>query len=188
MRMRAIWTAERLARVGLLPANALTMCPCCEMEGSPENITHILLECAKWSVQRAEHLDALIANIHATRLPETADNTERQLLSAYALLGGSSWNGDPLDTIPLVRKWWIGVTPPTAEGVAAVPVLALGPLAPGVPLPAPPGDIAAGHEYGAAAAHTAAVPACVQVARFLTKVMPSRMIILSREIDIFKHG
>jgi hypothetical protein len=58
-RMNAYLTAKRAADMRVIPMRHRTRCPFCDTEGR-EDITHILLECNAWEVERTRYLADLI--------------------------------------------------------------------------------------------------------------------------------
>lgn len=62
--MDAIYTADTVARLGLIPNKFRTSCPFCLAE-EPESLKHMIADCARWGVSRErfgikELLDAAI--------------------------------------------------------------------------------------------------------------------------------
>lgn len=59
-RMGSFWTAEKLARLELVHSKYKTKCPCCNEVGEGETIEHMLLQCSKWTEQRAQYMGDMI--------------------------------------------------------------------------------------------------------------------------------
>ena len=103
-RMKSIWLAPAAAWATLIDEKYKTECPCCE-EPHRESMSHLLLKCPRWTVQRVEHLFPILDAI----------NEIDASLSASAvvtlMLGGSVRRAAPLSALSLRKKFMVGASP-----------------------------------------------------------------------------
>jgi hypothetical protein len=85
MRTGAFPTAKSQARRGIQPARFLEACPFCGDGSGPEDLTHLLVACPRWSAARTRFLVPVWREAGVLRWRSRASRA-RDL--AYLLLGG----------------------------------------------------------------------------------------------------
>lgn len=93
MRVGGFWTARRLAVAGLIDSEWRNRCPCCR-DPVPETLSHFLLYCPRFVIQRAEHLVRSLDSVQEGN----ARADPRKLV--HILLGGKEDGGRCLPVMP----------------------------------------------------------------------------------------
>lgn len=68
LRVNAFWTAVALQRIGWLPPRYRTECPFCHSMGTGETIEHMLMDCPRWAVTRAECFGEWVETLHGVAI------------------------------------------------------------------------------------------------------------------------
>ncbi|PVV01649.1 hypothetical protein BB560_003922, partial [Smittium megazygosporum] len=93
IRMGCYWTAQRLAKAGLIPKMYIERCPFCN-KNTPETIEHMLIECFRWNSIRHETTIFNIPRLYRTvTIDQSTDNqalNQGRNIMVDKLLGGES--------------------------------------------------------------------------------------------------
>ncbi|PVV01590.1 hypothetical protein BB560_003986, partial [Smittium megazygosporum] len=93
IRMGCYWTAQRLAKAGLIPKMYIERCPFCN-KNTPETIEHMLIECFRWNSIRHETTIFNIPRLYRTvTIDESTNNqalNQGRNIMVGKLLGGES--------------------------------------------------------------------------------------------------
>ncbi|PVU98889.1 hypothetical protein BB560_005592, partial [Smittium megazygosporum] len=93
IRMGCYWTAQRLAKAGLIPKMYIERCPFCN-KNTPETIEHMLIECFRWNSIRHETTIFNIPRLYRTvTIDQSTDNqalNQGRNIMVGKLLGGES--------------------------------------------------------------------------------------------------
>jgi hypothetical protein len=180
MRCGVFNTVRRFARIGLVDAKWRQECPFCGQE-VPEDLAHLVLECAAWSAERGRFL---VPVFRAAKVASWLSKPERREDALGLILGGKV---GPHAARSLCRRAAGGAVAAAAKAAAPalVPVAGAGgdvldPVANGV-VGYHAGEAAAAAAAPAAAAERAALVQrslglnwCVALCRFLRAVAPER--------------
>ncbi|PVV02132.1 hypothetical protein BB560_003423, partial [Smittium megazygosporum] len=92
IRMGCYWTAQRLAKAGLIPKMYIERCPFCN-KNTPETIEHMLIECFRWNSIRHETTIFNIPRLYRTVTIDQSTNNQAlnqgRNIMVGKLLGGS---------------------------------------------------------------------------------------------------
>ncbi|PVV02654.1 hypothetical protein BB560_002888, partial [Smittium megazygosporum] len=75
IRMGCYWTAQRLAKAGLIPKMYIERCPFCN-KNTPETIEHMLIECFRWNSIRHETTIFNIPRLYKTVTIDQSTNNQ----------------------------------------------------------------------------------------------------------------
>ncbi|PVV02563.1 hypothetical protein BB560_002980, partial [Smittium megazygosporum] len=75
IRMGCYWTAQRLAKAGLIPKMYIERCPFCN-KNTPETIEHMLIECFRWNSIRHETTMFNIPRLYRTVTIDQSTNNQ----------------------------------------------------------------------------------------------------------------
>ncbi|PVU89333.1 hypothetical protein BB560_006304, partial [Smittium megazygosporum] len=75
IRMGCYWTAQRLAKAGLIPKMYIERCPFCN-KNTPETIEHMLIECFRWNAIRHETTIFNIPRLYRTVTIDQSTNNQ----------------------------------------------------------------------------------------------------------------
>ncbi|PVV01494.1 hypothetical protein BB560_004079, partial [Smittium megazygosporum] len=75
IRMGCYWTAQRLAKAGLIPKMYIERCPFCN-KNTPETIEHMLIECFRWNSIRHETTIFNIPRLYRTVTIDQSTNNK----------------------------------------------------------------------------------------------------------------
>ncbi|PVV00340.1 hypothetical protein BB560_005284, partial [Smittium megazygosporum] len=93
IRMGCYWTAQRLAKAGLIPKMYIERCPFCNKD-TPETIEHMLIECLRWNAIRHETTIFNIPRLYRTVTIDQSTNNQAlnqgRNIMVGKLLGGES--------------------------------------------------------------------------------------------------
>ncbi|PVV01013.1 hypothetical protein BB560_004586, partial [Smittium megazygosporum] len=93
IRMGCYWTAQRLAKAGLIPKMFIERCPFCN-KNTPETIEHMLIECFRWNSIRHETTIFNIPRLYRTVTIDQSTNNQAlnqgRNIMVGKLLGGES--------------------------------------------------------------------------------------------------
>ncbi|PVU91683.1 hypothetical protein BB560_006108, partial [Smittium megazygosporum] len=93
IRMGCYWTAQRLAKAGLIPKKYIERCPFCN-KNTPETIEHMLIECFRWNSIRHETTIFNIPRLYRTVTIDQSTNNQAlnqgRNIMVGKLLGGES--------------------------------------------------------------------------------------------------
>ncbi|PVV02168.1 hypothetical protein BB560_003395, partial [Smittium megazygosporum] len=93
IRMGCYWTAQRLAKAGLIPKMYIERCPFCN-KNTPETIEHMLIECFRWNSIRHETTIFNIPRLYRTVTIDQSTNNQAlnqgRNIMVGKLLGGES--------------------------------------------------------------------------------------------------
>ncbi|PVU97403.1 hypothetical protein BB560_005743, partial [Smittium megazygosporum] len=93
IRMGCYWTAQRLAKAGLISKMYIERCPFCN-KNAPETIEHMLIECFRWNSIRHETTIFNIPRLYRTvTIDQSTDNqalNQGRNIMVGKLLGGES--------------------------------------------------------------------------------------------------
>lgn len=76
MRMGCFATGKRLVQFGHHKPKYMKQCFCCDRDGGPETLAHMLLECECWNKERREHLGPLLETKESLQLLDTPEGRE----------------------------------------------------------------------------------------------------------------
>ena len=93
-RVGGFWLGQRLARIGKITPRYLRVCPCCHTEVA-ETLEHLVLHCARWSVERACFINVRVADAEAL-VQNIAPSGARNRVVVALLLGGELEDGRKL--------------------------------------------------------------------------------------------
>ncbi|PVV02520.1 hypothetical protein BB560_003023 [Smittium megazygosporum] len=93
IRMGCYWTAQQLAKAGLIPKMYIERCPFCN-KNTPETIEHMLIECFRWNSIRHETTIFNIPRLYRTVTIDQSTNNQAlnqgRNIMVGKLLGGES--------------------------------------------------------------------------------------------------
>ncbi|PVV01809.1 hypothetical protein BB560_003759, partial [Smittium megazygosporum] len=93
IRIGCYWTAQRLAKAGLIPKIYIERCPFCN-KNTPETIEHMLIECFRWNSMRHETTIFNIPRLYRTVTIDQSTNNQAlnqgRNIMVGKLLGGES--------------------------------------------------------------------------------------------------
>ncbi|PVU90345.1 hypothetical protein BB560_006204, partial [Smittium megazygosporum] len=101
IRMGCYWTAQRLAKAGLIPKMYIERCPFCN-KNTPETIEHMLVECFRWNSIRHETTVFNIPRLYRTVTIDQSTNNQALNQGRNIMLDSFKMNPNSLEPIPVV--------------------------------------------------------------------------------------
>ncbi|PVV01671.1 hypothetical protein BB560_003901, partial [Smittium megazygosporum] len=102
IRMGCYWTAQRLAKAGLIPKMYIERCPFCN-KNTPETIEHMLIECFRWNSIRHETTIFNIPRLYRTVTIDQSTNNQA-LNQGRNIMVGKLLGGESKETRPLLAQ------------------------------------------------------------------------------------